>query len=216
LLRARAPRVLDWLPWNHGFNESHEFNMMLANGGGFYIDDGLPTPGGFARGLENLGVQPGSLSFNVPTGFAMLMRELRRNDALKRRHFAELDLILNAGAALAQEVWEALEDFAMQIRGSAPLMRSSRGVTEAAPAALLAHAPMGCVAVVGVPAPGAARPAPARVMRAEDAAGTLASIDDKGFLIAGDVVRFADGGDPSRRLMFGRRIFEDFKLMTGT
>ena len=42
---ARPPKILDWLPWNHVFGGSHNFNMMLANGGSLYIDEGKPTKG---------------------------------------------------------------------------------------------------------------------------------------------------------------------------
>src|SRR5690606_26518030 len=32
--------LLDWLPWSHTFGASHNFNLALANGGTFHIDDG--------------------------------------------------------------------------------------------------------------------------------------------------------------------------------
>ena len=56
LLRERPPRIVDWLPWNHVFGGSHNFNMMLANGGALYIDDGKPIEALFGRTLENLGL----------------------------------------------------------------------------------------------------------------------------------------------------------------
>ena len=45
-LRERPHRILDWLPWNHVFGGSHNVNLMLANGGSFYIDGGKPTHAG--------------------------------------------------------------------------------------------------------------------------------------------------------------------------
>ncbi len=37
----RHPLVLlDWLPWSHTFGGNHNFNMVLAHGGAFYIDEG--------------------------------------------------------------------------------------------------------------------------------------------------------------------------------
>jgi feruloyl-CoA synthase len=45
---ARPPRIVDWLPWNHVFGGSHNFNLMLANGGALYIDGGKPIPHWFA------------------------------------------------------------------------------------------------------------------------------------------------------------------------
>jgi feruloyl-CoA synthase len=230
-LRTHPPRVLDWLPWNHVFGGSHNFNMMLANGGGFYIDDGKPTPTGFKRSLENLSMRPGTLSFNVPVAFAMLVDELRRNQDLKQRYFAELDLIFYAGATLPQEVWEGLEDFAMEICGAAPLMCSSWGMTETAPAVLLVHEPIDRAAVIGAPVPGVQiKLIPDDAMRCEirvkgpnvmpgyfkNEAKTAESFDDEGFLITGDAVRFVDEGNPSAGLTFDGRISEDFKLLTGT
>ena len=32
-LTAKPPRLVDWLPWNHVFGGSHNFNLVLANGG---------------------------------------------------------------------------------------------------------------------------------------------------------------------------------------
>src|SRR5258706_91798 len=36
----RPPVVVDWLPWNHTFGGSHNFNLVLRNGGTMYIDAG--------------------------------------------------------------------------------------------------------------------------------------------------------------------------------
>ena len=37
-LTQHPPRIVDWLPWNHVFGGSHNFNMMLANGGSLYTE----------------------------------------------------------------------------------------------------------------------------------------------------------------------------------
>jgi feruloyl-CoA synthase len=229
-LRDRPPRVLDWLPWNHVFGGGHNFNMMLANGGSLYIDDGKPTPKGFKRSLENLAMRPGTLSFNVPVAFSMLVDELRRNDDLKRQYFNDLDLIFYAGASLPQDVWQGLEAMAMETRGSAPLMCASWGMTETAPAVLLVHEPIDRSGVLGAPVPGVElKLIPDADMRCEirvkgpnvmpgyykDAVKTAESFDAEGFLITGDAVRFVDPATPSKGLTFDGRIAEDFKLMTG-
>ena len=39
--------LCDWLPWNHVFGGSHNFGIVLYNGGTLYIDEGKPTPGAF-------------------------------------------------------------------------------------------------------------------------------------------------------------------------
>ena len=44
-LQDEPPVVLDWAPWNHTAGGNKVFNMVLYNGGTFYIDDGRPTPG---------------------------------------------------------------------------------------------------------------------------------------------------------------------------
>ncbi|MCI4663026.1 MAG: feruloyl-CoA synthase [Neomegalonema sp.] len=230
-LAERAHRVLDWLPWNHVFGGSHNFNMMLANGGSFYIDDGKPTKAGFARTLENIRAHAGTLAFNVPVGFAMLVQAMANDAALRRAYFGDLDLIFYAGASLPQDVWSALERFAMEERGRLPLMTSSWGMTETAPACLMVHEPIGRSGVIGVPLPGVeARLLPDDEMRCElrvkgpnvmsgywqDAAKSAAAFDAAGYLITGDAVRFVDEGDAARGLRFDGRVSEDFKLTTGT
>mgnify|MGYP001800918259 CR=1 FL=1 len=78
---ARPPVLVDWLPWNHVFGGSHNFNLVLANGGALYIDDGKPLPDLFPRTVENLGNVSGTISFNVPVGFAQVRRCRRRRGA---------------------------------------------------------------------------------------------------------------------------------------
>jgi len=78
----KPPVLVDWLPWNHVFGGSHNFNLVLSNGGSLYIDDGKPLPALFPRTLENLARVPGTISFNVPVGFAQLVEALRKDDAL--------------------------------------------------------------------------------------------------------------------------------------
>ena len=230
-LKAKPPKMLDWLPWNHVFGGSHNFNMLLANGGALYVDDGKPTPQLFARSLENLSMVQGSLSFNVPVAFARQVEALKADKALREKYFADLDLMLYAGASLPQEVWHALEDMAMEVRGTAPLMVSSWGMTETAPATLIVHEPIARSGIIGVPMPGVTvKLLPADDGRAElrcagpnimdgyfnDPLKTAETFDADGFLITGDAVRFVDDADPDRGLKFDGRISEDFKLLTGT
>ena len=76
---ARPPKMLDWLPWNHVFGGSHNFNMMLANGGSLYIDEGKPTKAGFAASVRNIREHAGNLAFNVPIGFAQLVAAMEKD-----------------------------------------------------------------------------------------------------------------------------------------
>ncbi len=230
-LRDRPPRVVDWLPWNHVFGGSHNFNMMLANGGSFYIDDGKPVKGLFDRTLENLSMVTGTLSFNVPVGYAMLHDALQQDDTLRQRFFADLDLVFYAGASLPQDIWAGFETIAHEIKGEIPLMTSSWGLTETAPATMMQSEPIDRSGVVGVPMTGVTlKLIPDADMRCEvrvkgpnvmpgyfqDAEKTQEAFDDEGFFITGDAMQFIDQGDVNKGMKFDGRISEDFKLLTGT
>ena len=230
-LKERPPRICDWLPWNHVFGGSHNVNMMLANGGTLVIDQGKPTKQAFAETVRNITERPGTLSFNVPVGFAMLVHEMQSNAALREAYFRDLDLIFYAGASLPQDVWTALEEMAREVRGRLPLMISSWGMTETAPATVMVHEPIGRSGVIGVPLPGTeVKLLPDDEMRCElrvrgpnimpgyfgDAIRTAEAFDDEGFLVTGDAVRLVDDKDPDRGLIFDGRVSEDFKLLTGT
>ncbi len=230
-LRARPPRIVDWLPWNHVFGGSHNFNMMLANGGSFYIDDGKPVKGLFKRTVENLSLTTGTLCFNVPIGFQMLLEALRADISLRNRFFVELDLIFYAGASLPQDAWEGFEAMAMEVKGEVPLMTSSWGLTETAPAAMIQQEPTERSGVVGIPMSGiVAKLLPdvdgrfeVRVKGPSVMEGyfeapdkTAEAFDAEGYFITGDAMRFVDPSDINKGLKFDGRMSEDFKLLTGT
>lgn len=231
-LRARPPRLLDWLPWNHTFGGSFDFNLVLANGGTLHIDDGKPIPGLADRSLENNRLTQGTLAFNVPVGFALLRDAMRDDPTLCRQFFADLDMLFYAGASLPQDVWADLEALCRSVRPDLPLFTSAWGLTETAPCALLQHEPAIGAGLVGVPMPGVAvrlvpTDEPGRLeirVRGDvvtpgyldDPARTEAAFDSEGFFITGDAVRFLDPADPARGLRFDGRLAEDFKLSSGT
>ncbi|MDU8925798.1 feruloyl-CoA synthase [Alisedimentitalea sp. MJ-SS2] len=230
-LKDRVPRIVDWLPWNHVFGGSHNFNMMLANGGALYIDDGKPVKGLFERTLENLSMVTGTLSFNVPVGYGLLVEALRADAGLKQRFFEDLDLVFYAGASLPQDIWEALEAMALDIKGEVPLMTSSWGLTETAPAAMFQQEPTDSAGVIGVPMTGLEmKLIPDEEMRCEvrlkgpsitpgyldNPEKTAEAFDGEGFFITGDAMKFVDPNDPNMGMKFDGRIAEDFKLNTGT
>ncbi|WP_170604061.1 feruloyl-CoA synthase [Ruegeria arenilitoris] len=230
-LRERPPRIVDWLPWNHVFGGSHNFNMMLANGGSLFIDDGKPVKGLFERTLENLAMETGTLSFNVPVGYAMLLGALQSDIDLRQRFFRDLDLIFYAGASLPQDIWSGFEQMAMEMKGEIPLMTTSWGLTETAPATMMQSEPINRSGVVGVPMNGVTlKLIPDEEMRCEvrvkgpnvtpgyfkDPKKTDQAFDDEGFLITGDAMLFVDPRDLDKGMMFDGRISEDFKLLTGT
>nr|WP_240722495.1 feruloyl-CoA synthase [Poseidonocella sp. HB161398] len=230
-LKDRPPAITCWLPWNHVFGGSHNVNMMLAHGGTMRIDLGKPTARGFATTLENIRAHPGTLSFNVPVGYSMLVQAMEEDRGLREAFFRDLDLIFYAGASLPQPVWTRLEEMAMEIRGRLPLMISSWGMTETAPATIMVHEPIGRSGIIGVPLPGTeVKLSPDDELRCElrvkgpnvmqgywgDPEKSAAAFDADGFLVTGDAVRFVDPGDPDRGLVFDGRVSEDFKLTTGT
>jgi feruloyl-CoA synthase len=230
-LRAKPPKILDWLPWNHVFGGSHNFNMMLANGGAIYLDDGKPTDALFPRSLENLKMHTGTLGFNVPVGFARQVEALKADPELRKDFFTGLDFSFYAGASLPQETWQALEEMAEEVTGKVPLMVSSWGMTETAPATLIVHEKVARSGIIGVPVPGSEiklipeddgrfelRCKGPNIMTGyfEDPEKTAESFDDEGFLITGDAVKFVDPEDVNRGLSFDGRLSEDFKLTSGT
>ncbi len=230
-LTTHAPRIVDWLPWNHVFGSSHNFNMMLANGGALYIDDGKPTPQLAARTIENLRLVTGTLAFNVPVGFAQVRDAMKTDPDLRRRYFENLDMLFYAGASLPQDVWSDLEDMARDVRGNMPLFTSSWGLTETAPACLIQHEPTTRSGIIGVPVAGVSvKLVPDDEGRAEvrvkgptitpgyyrDSARTAEAFDDEGYFLTGDAVRFLDDAQPDLGFRFDGRIAEEFKLLTGT
>jgi feruloyl-CoA synthase len=230
-LADRPPRLLDWLPWNHVFGGSKNVNLVLCHGGSLYIDDGKPTPSGFARTCTNIMEQAGTLSFNVPIAYALLVEAAEKDKALRRRFFADLDLLFYAGASMAAPIWEKLEQYCLEESGRLPLMASSWGMTETAPSCVMVHEPVGRSGIIGVPLPGVeVKLIPDADMRCEmrvrgpnvmrgyldDPERSASAFDDEGFLLTGDAVRFADATDAARGLVFDGRVGEDFKLSTGT
>ena len=125
--------ILDWLPWSHTFGANHNFNLVLRNGGTLYVDGGKPAPGLFATSLANLRSVMPTVYFNVPRGFDMLIAALRSDEELRKKFFNEVKFAFYAGAALPQNLWEALEELSIQTVGRAMPMVSAWGSTETSP-----------------------------------------------------------------------------------
>jgi feruloyl-CoA synthase len=228
-LAEDPPVLLDWLPWSHTFGGSHNLNMVLANGGSLWIDDGRPAPGLLERTLRNLGDVSPTIYFNVPAGYAALVPALEQDAELARRFFARLRVVFFAAAALPQQLWGRIEQLAARLGASAQ-MTTSWGATETGPAATSAHFPSGRSDCIGVPLPGVQlKLAPVgdklevRVKGPNVTPGyhrrpelTAAAFDEEGFYRTGDAVRLIDEAAPESGLRFDGRIAEDFKLATGT
>ena len=90
---------------------------MLRNGGTLYVDGGKPAPGLFATSLANLRSVMPTVYFNVPRGFDMLIAALRSDEELRRKFFGEVKFAFYAGAALPQNLWDALEELSIKTVG---------------------------------------------------------------------------------------------------
>jgi feruloyl-CoA synthase len=222
--------ILDWLPWSHTFGANHNFNLVLRNGGSLYIDGGKPAPGLFATSLANLKSVMPTVYFNVPRGFDMLIAALRGDDELRRRFFSEVKFAFYAGAALPQNLWEALEELSRKTVGRALPMVSAWGSTETSPLATDCHFLAERSGNIGVPIPGTELKLVAsgdklevRVRGPNVTPGywkapelTRQAFDEEGFYLIGDAVKLADPAHPERGLFFDGRVAEDFKLNSGT
>ncbi|WP_342735725.1 feruloyl-CoA synthase [Bradyrhizobium sp. B117] len=222
--------ILDWLPWSHTFGANHNFNLVLRNGGSLYIDGGKPAPGLFGTSLANLKSVMPTVYFNVPRGFDMLIAALRGDEELRRRFFSEVKFAFYAGAALPQNLWDALEQLSMETVGRALPMVSAWGSTETSPLATDCHFLAERSGNIGVPIPGTELKLVASGDKLEvrvrgpnvtpgywKAPGlTKQAFDDEGFYLIGDAVKLADSARPERGLFFDGRVAEDFKLNSGT
>ena len=222
--------ILDWLPWSHTFGANHNFNLVLRNGGTLYIDGGKPAPGLFATSLANLRSVMPTVYFNVPRGFDMLIAALREDDELRRRFFDEVKFAFYAGAALPQNLWDAMEELSIKTVGRALPMVSAWGSTETSPLATDCHFQAKRSGNIGVPIPGtelklvpSGDKLEVRVRGPNVTPGywkapelTAQAFDADGFYLIGDAVTFADPDRPELGLFFDGRVAEDFKLNSGT
>ena len=222
--------ILDWLPWSHTFGANHNFNLVLRNGGTLYVDGGKPAPGLFATSLANLRSVMPTVYFNVPRGFDMLIAALRGDDELRRRFFSEVKFAFYAGAALPQNLWDALEELSIKTVGRALPMVSAWGSTETSPLATDCHFQAKRSGNIGVPIPGtelklvpSGDKLEVRVRGPNVTPGywkapelTAQAFDAEGFYLIGDAVTFADPARPELGLFFDGRVAEDFKLNSGT
>ncbi|TGN77282.1 feruloyl-CoA synthase [Bradyrhizobium yuanmingense] len=230
LERSRDLVILDWLPWSHTFGANHNFNLVLRNGGALYIDGGKPAPGLFATSLANLRSVMPTVYFNVPRGFDMLIAALRSDEELRRRFFGEVKFAFYAGAALPQNLWDALEELSLETVGRKLPMVSAWGSTETSPLATDCHFLAERSGNIGVPIPGtelklvtSGDKLEVRVRGPNVTPGywkapelTRQAFDEEGFYLIGDAVKLADSARPERGLFFDGRVAEDFKLNSGT
>jgi feruloyl-CoA synthase len=224
------PILLDWLPWNHTAGGNHDFNLVLYNGGTFYIDEGRPVPGAIEATVRNLREVSPAWYFNVPRGYEALIPYLRQDEQLRRSFFKDLRILYYAAASMAQHAWDALDEIATATYGERILMLTGLGSTETAPFAVTAGKGMSAAGLVGLPAAGVElKLVPmedkleARVRGPNVTPGywrqpelTAKAFDEEGYYKFGDALKFADPNDVNKGLVFDGRVVEDFKLATGT
>jgi len=226
---------VDWLPWNHTFGGNSNFNMVLANGGSYYLDDGKPAPGLVDRTAANLKLIAPTIYLSVPRGYDMLLPFLESDAQLRRNFFSRLKLIFYAGAALPPTLWARLEKLGIEETGQRVRMVSSWGSTETAPMASIVNYDIDRAGVIGNPAPGCEL----KLLPVGESNGktkyeirvrgpnvtpgywkredlTSAAFDEEGFYRMGDAVRFADPDEMAKGIEFDGRVAEEFKLTSGT
>ncbi len=227
---AEPPVLIDWLPWSHTFGGNNNFNLVLANGGSYFIDDGRPLPGAIEATVRNLREISPTVYYNVPRGFEMLLPFLQADRELRMSLFSRLQAFCYAGAALSPYVRVEFERLGLETVGEVVPMLTSFGSTETGPSAISVTDRAREPGVVGIPNPGVevklvlnAGKLEARVKSPSITPGywrqpelTEAAFDEEGYYLLGDALRFADERDPERGFIFDGRVAEDFKLATGT
>jgi feruloyl-CoA synthase len=224
------PVIVDWAPWHHTAGGNHDVGLVLHNGGTFYVDDGKPLPGAIEATVRNLREVAPTWYFTVPKGYEALLPYLRADAALRRTFFSRLKVLWFAGAGIQQAVFDEIKRLAVETCGERIAFLTGFGSTETAPCALARTFESDIASNMGVPVAGLTlKLAPnegkleARVKGPNVTPGywrapelTAKAFDEEGFYRLGDTFTFADPADPTRGLLFGGRLAEDFKLATGT
>ncbi len=229
-LAEEPPVICDWLPWNHTFGGSHNFGIVLYNGGTLYIDAGKPTKELFGETLRNLREIPTTAYFNVPKAYQMLVGHMRTDEVLRKTFFQRLQCLFFAAAGLSQHVWDALQDLAYETCGEEILVVTGLGATESSPYALSTGIGGAAAGHLGLPVPGVEL----KLVPVEDKIEArlrgpsitpgfwrrpdlnAAAFDEENFYCLGDAVKFLDERDPLKGFIFDGRLNEDFKLSSGT
>lgn len=229
-LRSEPPVIVDWAPWNHTASGNKVFNLVIYNGGTFYIDRGKPTPALIGETVANLKEVSPTWYFNVPAGYEMLVRAMREDEALRRTFFRDLKMLMYAGAGMAQHTWDALNTLAETTLGHRVPLGTGLGSTETSPFAIFCTDPQQGPGNVGIPAQGVTMKLvpidgkyELRLKGPNVTPGywrnpklTAEAFDQEGFYRIGDALKFAAPGDPTKGFYFDGRTAENFKLNTGT
>jgi feruloyl-CoA synthase len=229
-LQDEPPVILDWAPWHHTAGGNHDVGLVLYNGGTFYIDDGKPAPGAIEATVRNLRDVAPTWYFNVPKGYEALIPFFRTDRELREKFFSNIKVLWFAGAALAQPVFDAMKDMAVETSGERIPFLTGLGSTETAPFALGRMWDSDYSTNMGLPGPGielklvpAQGKLEARLRGPNITPGywrqpelTAKAFDEEGYYKLGDALKFEDPANMRKGLLFDGRLTEDFKLSTGT
>jgi len=229
-LRDEPPVIVDWAPWTHTAAGNKVFNLVIHNGGTFYLDRGKPSQSLIGETIANLREISPNWYFNVPAGYEMLVEAMRRDDALRDSFFRDLKILMYAGASMAQHTWDALLELSEKATGGQVLICTGLGSTETGPFSLFCTEPQEKPGNIGIPAQGITLKLVPIDDKYElrlkgpnitpgywrDAKLTAEAFDEEGFYMIGDAVRLAILGDPTGGFYFEGRTAENFKLRTGT
>ncbi|SED27613.1 feruloyl-CoA synthase [Beijerinckia sp. 28-YEA-48] len=229
-MSQQIPVILDWLPWSHVFGGSFSLNSALRHGGIFYIDDGRPVPGEFARTVRNIQDIRPTHYWNVPKAYELLVPALRDNELARKNFFSDLLMMFYAGASLPEPIWRDLVELGRQTTGRDVPMLTSWGLTETAPSITIVNCSALEVGNIGIPVPGLelklvphqgkmeARARGPNVMAGywKLPEATAAAFDEEGYFRTGDALKLADPHNASKGVIFDGRTTEDFKLLSGT
>ncbi|MGR3804314.1 feruloyl-CoA synthase [Marinibacterium profundimaris] len=229
-MRSEPPVVIDWAPWNHTASGNKVFNMVLYNGGTFYIDDGRPTPQDIGKTIRNLAEISPTWYFNVPLGYQMLLDAMETDGRLRETFFRRLRVMMYAGAGMSQPVWDRITRIAERTASGKALLCTGFGATETGPFALMCTERQSKAGNLGIPAPGVTlKLVPqgeryeARIRSPSVTPGywrapgiTAKAFDEEGYYCFGDAMRLAEPGRPEKGFIFDGRLAENFKLASGT
>ncbi len=225
------PVLVNSAPWSHSLGANAILHMVLHRGGTLYIDAGQPVPGRFDETVRNLREVATTYHNMVPAGWAMLIGELERDEALAAKFFETVRVLQYGGASMAQSILDRVQAVAVKTVGERITFAAGYGATETGPTACNIHWLNARSGMVGLPTPGTAvKLVPAgeggkfeiRVKGPQVSPGyldqpeaTAQAFDEDGFYRLGDAARLADPESPSAGLVFDGRLVENFKLASG-
>ncbi|WP_084398121.1 feruloyl-CoA synthase [Henriciella aquimarina] len=228
---SQGPQVMvSFLPWSHTYGAHSILHSMTDWGGTLHIDWGAPTPARLPEMLRNLREVAPTQHTTVPAAWAAIATELEHDRALAETFFSRIMVMAYGGASLGQDIYERIQNVAVDVTGERISLSAGYGATETSPTISNVHWPSDTMGLIGLPLPGCEfKLAPVgekmecRVRGAgitpgylKDPQKTAEAFDEEGFYKLGDAVKFRDPDDPDKGLAFDGRIAEEFKLANGT